>query len=117
MFALAFRTPRQGIAVGGDFANPANGVDAVATTRDGTTWRNAGDLAHLGEDVAYLPGRAQRLIVTGESGEVRGTSIEHRRRPHLDPDQRDRLPRPRLHPRRLLLGRRRPAAGWPRLTR
>ena len=75
VFALAFHTPRKGIAVGGDFANPANGVDAVATTRDGTTWRNAGDLTHLAEDVAYLPGRAQRLIVTGESGAVRGTSV------------------------------------------
>ena len=54
---------------------PADGVDAVATTRDGTTWRNAGDLSHLGEDVAYLPGRGHRLVVTGESGEVMGTSI------------------------------------------
>ena len=59
VFALAFRTPRQGIAVGGDFADPADGVDAVATTRHGSTWRNAGDLSHLAEDVAYLPGRGQ----------------------------------------------------------
>jgi photosystem II stability/assembly factor-like uncharacterized protein len=75
VFALAFRTPKQGIAVGGDFAAPADGVDAVAVTRHGRTWRNAGDLAHLGEDVAYLPGRGHRLIVTGESGEVMGTSV------------------------------------------
>ena len=33
VFALAFRTPGQGVAVGGDFADPADGVDAVATTR------------------------------------------------------------------------------------
>ena len=52
MFALAFRTPRQGIAVGGDFATRPTVVDAVATTRDGRTWRNAGDLSHLGEDAA-----------------------------------------------------------------
>jgi photosystem II stability/assembly factor-like uncharacterized protein len=75
VFALAFRTPRQGIAVGGDFDDPADGVDAVATTRDGSTWRSAGDLAHLGEDVAYLPGRRHWLVVTGESGEVMGTSV------------------------------------------
>jgi photosystem II stability/assembly factor-like uncharacterized protein len=75
VFALAFRTPRQGIAVGGDFADPADGVDAVAVTGSGRTWRSAGDLAHLGEDVAYLRGREPRLIVTGESGDVKGTSV------------------------------------------
>ncbi|MCD4532491.1 oxidoreductase [Nocardioides sp. cx-169] len=75
VFALTFRTPNEGVAVGGDFAAPADGVDAVAVTRHGRAWRNAGDPRHLGEDVAYLPGRGQRLIVTGESGEVRGTSV------------------------------------------
>ena len=75
VFGLAFRTSRQGIAVGGDFADATDGVDAVATTRDGTTWRNVGDLTHLGEDVAYLPRHGHRLIVTGESGDVMGTSV------------------------------------------
>ncbi len=75
VFALAFRTPRDGVAVGGDFAAPADGVDAVAVTRDGSTWRNAGDLNHLAEDAAYLPVRRHPLIVTGESGDVRGTSV------------------------------------------
>ncbi|GAB6984825.1 WD40/YVTN/BNR-like repeat-containing protein [Nocardioides pyridinolyticus] len=75
VFALAFRTPERGVAVGGDFADPADGADAVATTHQGNTWRNAGDLTHLGEDVAYLPGRRHRLVVTGESGEVMGTSV------------------------------------------
>ena len=75
VFALTFRTPRQGVAVGGDFAEPADGVDAVATTRDGDIWRSAGDLSHLGEDVAYLPTHKNRLIVTGESGDVMGTSL------------------------------------------
>ena len=71
VFALAFRTPQQGIAVGGDGRNGS----AVATTRDGSTAHHAGDLAHLGEDAAYLPGRGHRLIVTGESGEVMGASV------------------------------------------
>jgi photosystem II stability/assembly factor-like uncharacterized protein len=75
VFALAFRTPRKGVAVGGDFTDPADGVDAVATTRHGNLWRNAGDLSHLAEDVAYLPAHGHRLIVTGESGDVRGTSV------------------------------------------
>lgn len=42
VFGLAFRSPEQGIAVGGDFADPADGVDAVATSRRGV-WSNAGD--------------------------------------------------------------------------
>jgi photosystem II stability/assembly factor-like uncharacterized protein len=75
VFALAFRTPLKGIAVGGDFANAANGVDAVATTRNGSDWSNVGDLTHLAEDVAFLPGNPHRLIATGESGDVMGTSV------------------------------------------
>lgn len=75
VFALAFRTPKDGVAVGGDFAEPTDGVDAVAVTRDGRTWRNAGDLEHLAEDAAYLPGRGHLLVVTGESGTVMGTSL------------------------------------------
>lgn len=75
VFALAFRTPERGIAVGGDFEAPTDGTDAVATSRDGETWTSAGDLGHLGEDVAYLPGRRDWLVVTGESGEVMGTSV------------------------------------------
>lgn len=75
VFGLAFRNPQEGIAVGGDFGDPADGVDAVATTRHGAVWRNSGDLTHLGEDVAYLPRSAGSLIVVGESGDVMGTSL------------------------------------------
>lgn len=39
VFATAFRDRHDGIAVGGDFANPTNGVDALAFTRNGArTW-------------------------------------------------------------------------------
>jgi photosystem II stability/assembly factor-like uncharacterized protein len=75
VYALTFRTPRQGVAVGGDFAAPDNGRDAVAATRDGLRWHNVGDLTHLAEDVAYLPTHGHRLIATGESGDVMGTSV------------------------------------------
>jgi photosystem II stability/assembly factor-like uncharacterized protein len=75
VFALTFRTPWKGVAVGGDFEDPADGVDAVATTAHGTIWRNAGDLTHLAEDVAYLPAHGHRLVATGESGDVMGTSV------------------------------------------
>jgi photosystem II stability/assembly factor-like uncharacterized protein len=75
VFALAFRTPDQGVAVGGDFADPADGVDAAATTYDGTTWHNVGDLTHLGEDVAFMREHGRSLIVTGDYKGVQGTSV------------------------------------------
>jgi photosystem II stability/assembly factor-like uncharacterized protein len=75
VFGLTFRSPRHGIAVGGDFADPTDGVDAVSTTSDGRSWHSAGDLTHLAEDVAYLPHHARLLVVTGESGAVMGTSV------------------------------------------
>ncbi|MEZ5094598.1 WD40/YVTN/BNR-like repeat-containing protein [Nocardioides sp.] len=75
VFGFAFRTPWDGVAVGGDFADPGDGVDAVATTRGGRTWHNAGDLTHLGEDVAFLPRHRHWLVVTGEYGGVGGTSL------------------------------------------
>ena len=45
VFSLAFRNPREGVMVGGDFAAPDNGVDASGFTRDGDTWQSGGDLA------------------------------------------------------------------------
>ncbi|MEQ0563405.1 oxidoreductase [Amycolatopsis sp. NEAU-NG30] len=43
VFALAFRTPFQGVAIGGDFANPDAPGPAVALTRDGgRTWTTPG---------------------------------------------------------------------------
>lgn len=75
VFGLAFRNPREGVAVGGDFADPADGADATARTTDGRTWTGAGDLTHLGEDAAWLPGARRTVLVTGESGDVGGTSI------------------------------------------
>ena len=39
MFSLTFKNPRQGVAVGGDFLAPDNGVDASGFTHDGgRTW-------------------------------------------------------------------------------
>jgi photosystem II stability/assembly factor-like uncharacterized protein len=75
VFGLAFRNPRHGIAVGGDFAAPADGADASAYTRDGRVWTGGGDLAHLGEDAAWLSSSA--IVVVGESGDTAGSSISH----------------------------------------
>jgi photosystem II stability/assembly factor-like uncharacterized protein len=76
VFGFAFRGPRHGVVVGGDFGAPADGVDATSTTRDGRTWTSAGDLTHLGEDVAWT---GRRLLVVGESGTVGGSSVSYDR--------------------------------------
>jgi photosystem II stability/assembly factor-like uncharacterized protein len=75
VFALAVKNPRQAVAVGGDFAAPADGTDASAYSNDGRTWTNGGDLAHLGEDAAWLPGTRRTVLVVGESGAVGGSSV------------------------------------------
>jgi photosystem II stability/assembly factor-like uncharacterized protein len=72
VFGLAFRTPRHGIAVGGDFDPAATEPDGSARTRDGRAWLPGGDLAHLGEDAAWVSRKL--LLVTGESGPEAGTS-------------------------------------------
>lgn len=75
VFGLAFRTPWRGVAVGGDFSAPADGADASAHTVRRGSWRNGGDLAHLGEDAAWVRGHRATLLVVGESGEDGGSSI------------------------------------------
>ena len=75
VFGLAFRSPRHGIAVGGDFADAANGDDASARTRNGRTWRNGDDLEVLAEDVDWVPGKRHMLVAVGESGEIGGTHV------------------------------------------
>lgn len=77
VFGLAFRTPWQGVAVGGDFEAPTDGTDASAYTRHGRTWTGGGDLAHLGEDAAWVSGRWRTLVVVGESGDTAGSSVSH----------------------------------------
>lgn len=88
VFGLAFRTPRHGVAAGGDFAAPENGTDASAITRNGHTWRNGGDLEVLAEDVAWVPGKRHALIAVGESGEVGGTHVSRDGGRHWHPISR-----------------------------
>jgi photosystem II stability/assembly factor-like uncharacterized protein len=75
VFSLAFKDPRHGLAVGGNFSEPLDGVDSSAYTRDGRTWHNGGDMSQLGEDAAWLSGRGHVVLVTGESGETAGTDV------------------------------------------
>jgi photosystem II stability/assembly factor-like uncharacterized protein len=69
VFSLAFRNPRQGAMVGGDFTAPANGADASGFTRDGgATWRPGGDLSGYRSGVDWVSGERSTLIAVGPTG-------------------------------------------------
>ncbi|RYB95778.1 oxidoreductase [Nocardioides oleivorans] len=72
-FAGAFATPRNGIVVGGDFADADDTADTTAYTRNGRTWTSGGDLRHIGEDVTYLRGW-RYAVATGDYDGSAGTS-------------------------------------------
>jgi len=68
-FGLAFRNPRQGLAVGGDYTDPDNGAHASAYTRDGgRTWTGGGDLGGYRSGVDFVSGRPGTAIAVGTSG-------------------------------------------------
>ncbi len=70
VFALAFRDRHAGVAVGGDYLDPANGTDALALTRDGgKTWR----VPHSAPQgyrsaVAYHPWFGNVVLAVGPTG-------------------------------------------------
>lgn len=70
IYSLDFRTPRQGIAVGGDYAAATDGSDAAAVTRDGgRSWANAATpLGGYRSGVAYLPRTAGTVVAVGPTG-------------------------------------------------
>jgi photosystem II stability/assembly factor-like uncharacterized protein len=69
VFSMAFRNPRQGIAVGGDFTAPDNGADASAYSRDrGRTWTNGGDLSGYRSGVSWLSGAPHTAVAVGPNG-------------------------------------------------
>jgi photosystem II stability/assembly factor-like uncharacterized protein len=69
VFSLAFRSPREGVIVGGDFTAPANGVRASGFTRDGgSTWSAGGDLAGYRSGVDWLTFAHSTLIAVGPTG-------------------------------------------------
>ncbi|WP_432844689.1 WD40/YVTN/BNR-like repeat-containing protein [Amycolatopsis sp. CA-161197] len=67
VFALAFRTPWQGVAIGGDFANPTAPGPAVALSGDrGRTWRTPAQYpAGYRSGLAWLGGS---VIAVGPGG-------------------------------------------------
>lgn len=69
VFSLAFRNPREGAMVGGDFTAPTNGKDASGVTRDGgATWRPGGDLGGYRSGVDWATGARATLIAVGPTG-------------------------------------------------
>jgi len=70
VFAVAFRNSRTGVAIGGDFANPANGADALALSRDGgRTWREPATApAGYRSGVTYHPFLPNVLLAVGPTG-------------------------------------------------
>lgn len=68
-FGLAFRNPRQGLAVGGDYTAPDNGAQASAYTRNGGhSWTAGGDLGGYRSGVAFVSGGPRTAIAVGTSG-------------------------------------------------
>jgi photosystem II stability/assembly factor-like uncharacterized protein len=68
VFSLAFRNPRQGVMVGGDFTLPENGANASGFTGEGTTWYPGGDLTGYRSGVDWLTGARATLIAVGPTG-------------------------------------------------
>jgi photosystem II stability/assembly factor-like uncharacterized protein len=71
IFSIAFADAQRGVAVGGDYQNPADTVANVALTEDGgATWRLAtGRPGGYRSGVAYVPGTGGKaLVAVGTSG-------------------------------------------------
>jgi len=72
IFSLAFRDPRHGVAVGGDFLNPDVAVDAAAVTSDGgRTWSlvpAASAPKGYRSGSAWLPATDRTVVAVGPSG-------------------------------------------------
>jgi photosystem II stability/assembly factor-like uncharacterized protein len=69
VFSLAFRNPREGAMVGGDFTVPTNGAHASGFTRDGgASWLAGGDLSGYRSGVDWVWGTRATLIAVGPTG-------------------------------------------------
>jgi photosystem II stability/assembly factor-like uncharacterized protein len=69
VFSLAFRNPRQGVMVGGDFTAPDVGTDASGFTRNGgRTWAGGGDLSGYRSGVDWVYGTWATAIAVGPNG-------------------------------------------------
>jgi hypothetical protein len=72
IFAVAFRNGLQGLAIGGDFANPATAPRSLALTADGgRTWTLVGDAAApdaYRSGATWIPHTAGTALAVGLTG-------------------------------------------------
>ena len=69
VFALAFRTPRTGVAVGGDFANPAAAANVAALSSHGGPWLSPpSGPAGYRSGVTWVPHTVATVIAVGLTG-------------------------------------------------
>ena len=72
LFAIAFRDPENGVALGGDYTRPADGGrGALVTPNGGVTWFGVGVEAARGfwSGLSHVPGaRGQRFVAVGGPG-------------------------------------------------
>lgn len=71
IFAVAFRNPRDGLAIGGDFTTPSSAPRALALTHDGgRTWSlvTEGAPGEYRSGAAWIPGRDGTAVAVGLTG-------------------------------------------------
>jgi len=69
IFSIAFRTPRQGITVGGDYRKEQEAVNNAAVTADGgRTWTAVKGLGGFRSAVAHVPGSPASWVAVGPQG-------------------------------------------------
>jgi photosystem II stability/assembly factor-like uncharacterized protein len=69
VFSLAFRNPRDGVMVGGDFSAPTNGARASGFSHDGgASWLQGGDPSGYRSGVDWVTFARATLIAVGPTG-------------------------------------------------
>lgn len=69
IFSVAFRDPRHGITVGGDYRKEKDAIENAAATSDGgVTWTAVKGLGGFRSVVAHVPGSRSSWIAVGPSG-------------------------------------------------
>jgi photosystem II stability/assembly factor-like uncharacterized protein len=69
IFSIAFRDPRRGMIVGGDYRKEADAVNNAAFTADGgRTWRPVTGLGGFRSVAAHVPGTSASWIAVGPRG-------------------------------------------------
>src|SRR5215471_5993784 len=69
IFSVAFRDPRHGITVGGDYRRENDAIDNAAVTSDGgNSWTKSGGLGGFRPVVAFVPHSASSWIAVGPQG-------------------------------------------------